>query len=212
MTEELNNKRNQFYINGLINLLISQMGLNSAKKVLDAGIEAELNNYHRSKSYSISLGRRGVSDPIKELGLKHRKFTCSDDEMKLYDTYFSSDSSLSLDLALLHWIWRKVPRRDHKTLRYNSDFDHKMSTLTRNVEMKMAKYETVYRRVNSIHQRVVILLNPKIEGIQCRIVINDDDDSDLIGPTDGNRDGNSLDSQARDVSSRPRERDEIGLV
>jgi len=211
MAEELNYKRNQFYINGLIYLLISQMGLNSAKKVLDAAIEAKLNNYHRSRNYSISLGRRGISDPIKELGLKHRKFTCSDDEMKLYDTYFSSESSLSLDLALLHWIWRKVPRRDHKTLRYNVDFDHKMSALTRNVEMKTAKYENVYRRVNSIHQRVVISLHPDIKGIHHGIVINDQDDSDLIEPTNGNRDGISLDSQARDVSSRPRERDEIGL-
>lgn len=211
MTEELNNKQNQFYINGLIYLLISQMGLNSAKKVLNAAVEAKLNNYHRSRSYSISLGRRGISDPIKELGLKHRKFTCSDDEMKMYDTYFSSDSSLSLDLALLHWIWRKVPRRDHKTLRYNSGIDIEMSALTGNVRMKTAKYENVYRRVNSIHQRVVISLLPDIEGIHYGIVINDQDDSDLTIPTDENRDGISLNSQVRDVSSRPRERDEIGI-
>jgi hypothetical protein len=210
MAEELNNKRNQFYINGLINLLISQMGLNSAKKVLNAAIEAKLHNYHRSSSFVISLGRRGISDPIKELGLKHKKFTCSDDEMKMYDTYFSSDSSLSLDLALLHWIWRKAPRRDHKITNL-SELDHEFSGLQREVRMKTARYDYICRRVNCIHQRVIISLLPVMSNIHCGIAINDYDDSDLVLPTDENRDGISLNSLDRDVSSRPRERDEIGL-
>lgn len=210
MAEELNNKRNQFYINGLIYLLISQMGLNSAKKVLNAAIEAELHHYHRSTSYAISLGRRGISDPIKELGLKHRKFTCSDDEMKMYDTYFSSDSSSSLDLALLHWMWRKAPRRDHKITNL-SEIDKRLSTLAREVKMKTARYDNIYRRVNSIHQRVVISLFPVVEDIHDGFVINDFDESDLILPTNENRDGISLNSYDRDVSSWPRERDEIDL-